>query len=81
MVDEVVELPITAGTDPVEPKKCKGKRCRNYLAKDAKLPYCRRCHAMHVRRGAAISKARRAPGVDIDAIHFNPRWMKKKEAA
>lgn len=61
---------ITAGTDPAWPKKCQGKRCRIWLPKEAKLPYCRRCHALQVKRGQNAKKARLFPGVDIDAIHY-----------
>lgn len=73
---------MKAGTDPIEPPYCKGKRCRNILPLGWKLLFCRRCHGMNVKRGQAIKAARQFPGVDIDRIHYKLGAVKKlKEAA
>jgi hypothetical protein len=71
---------VRAGTAPDEPKKCKGNRCRNYLPKDAKLPYCYRCHARNVKRGQLAKEKRMFPGVDIDRIHYKLGAVRKRAA-
>lgn len=53
------------------------------------MHYCKACFGKRISQGKARGlkrqriKVRKAlEGVDIDAIHFNPRWTKKlKEAA
>jgi hypothetical protein len=71
------ENPITAGTDPVDPPKCKTARCRNWLPKGTKLLYCGRCHGLQVKRGQEAKKRRMFPGVDIDRIHYLRGAVKK----
>ncbi len=42
---------------------------------------CGPCMGKRTSRGKKRAQRRHMDGVDIDAIHFNPRWKKIKEAA
>lgn len=69
---------MSAGSDPVEPPACKGKRCKRLLPQGWKLLFCARCHALNVKRGLNIKRAKMFPGVDIDSIHYKFGAVRKK---
>lgn len=56
--------------------------CETLLAEWYPMSFCKPCFGKRVSQGQKRGAKRPKPkfeGLDIDAIHRNPRWMKKKE--